>query len=88
MNDTINRNLLSYSVGREMFCPGCKNILDVTRAVELDVLLNNKLGYSKVFCATCFDKTIQPNIATVLAKNPGSVAEIRDGRILCGKDSK
>lgn len=46
---------LTASVQRAMFCPTCSGILDVRRAVEVEVRVDGKLAFCKAFCGSCAD---------------------------------
>ena len=54
----LNRELLRYSIQREMFCPSCSVVLDVTRAVYCDVSYDRSMAFCVVTCAPCWDSKI------------------------------
>jgi|SRR6188768_4280408 len=87
METTINRNLLRFAVSTAMFCPLCQTCLDTPKAVQFDVDAPATGAIpartiSKVVCTGCFDKTIQPLIASIQATLPASTATVLDGRVL------
>ena len=51
---------LKASVGREMFCPKCENLMDYRRAVEFSVweVASGKCLTVRAICAPCWD-TVQ-----------------------------
>jgi hypothetical protein len=52
---TAIKSSFQWHVGHTIFCPSCQNILDVKRAVEVDVYRDENLITSKVLCAPCYD---------------------------------
>ena len=54
----LNRSLLRYAVQREMFCPSCSTVLDITRAVYCDVSYDRSMAFCAVTCAPCWDSKI------------------------------
>jgi len=49
---TAERNALKFAVGRQMFCPKCKRVLDAKRAV--DITASN--GANRTVCVDCFGR--------------------------------
>lgn len=66
----LNRGLLKSAVMRQIFCPACRNVLDVRRAV----LVTHETNGAACICADCFDRTRDH----LLSMHPG--AEVLDGR--------
>lgn len=80
MEATIQANMLRYQCGQAIFCPGCQNILDCTRAVSADIYRGRDIVRVLLFCAKCFDEKkiaelIQGGIDKAAAKG------ITDGRV-------
>ena len=50
----ISKQLLRYAVSRSIFCPTCKGILDVRRAV-----LAETSALSVIECASCWESTVE-----------------------------
>ena len=99
---TLKRNMLKWHVGREMFCPKCKAILDCRRAVEIDVCKQTRddsgnagepvLVRTFIMCAKCYDARFAVDIAMMNADarkdSKLNIAVINDGRVLFGRSSK
>jgi len=51
MEETINKELLRHAVSVKMFCPSCRTILDVQRAV-----MATRGAVSGVACVDCWTK--------------------------------
>lgn len=51
MEREVNTGLVKYAVGRAIFCPDCKSVLDYRRAV-----LITGVGKAGISCTTCWDK--------------------------------
>ncbi len=78
---TAKRNMLKWHVGQTIFCPGCQNVLDCKRAVEVDISKDGELKASKIFCAQCWDERLRDKIPGLLAEHGHTVA-LQDGREL------
>lgn len=73
MQAVLNRNLVKYAVQTAMFCPKCKQILDVTRAV-LFAVDGDAEGRQFMLCAGCYD-----NVRSLVT------IDVLDGRKLWAK---
>ncbi len=81
----MERETLRYAVSRSIFCPTCKGILDIQRAV---LVYNARAKGAGIACASCFDgmcdelqtKTDCQSRADVLALMVKGGIEITDGR--------
>lgn len=82
VKNEIERESFRAHVGRKIFCPGCRSVLDVRRAVAVYVWLETDLVYGNVFCGACFDKTnASGGVARgVKAAGEGATLETYDGR--------
>lgn len=80
LEKTLNRNSLKYSVGRAIFCPGCRDIMDVRRAVEVTASQNGNIVMVKALCITCWDKQ-RAEFERKLAELKATI-EVLDGRVL------
>lgn len=70
------RSILRFAVQRAIFCPSCDRVLDVRRAVLIEI---KATGRHLISCGACFDK---PRIQEAVAsKQPGEL-DIIDGRAL------
>jgi hypothetical protein len=69
----MNRNLLKYAAGTQMFCPLCNVVLDAKRTVNIDA---GKV--KKTLCCKCWDNEVKHLIS------PATLArcDILDGRVL------
>lgn len=79
LEKTLKRNMLRFHCGREIFCPGCRQVLDARRAVEIDFHQGGNLAHSAIRCASCFDARAE-YWRTPTAE--GLTREIVDGRAL------
>jgi len=70
---TLERNLLKYSAGSEIFCPGCGQVADCKRWVVV-----SRGKRSAGLCATCWDKV----------SGLYRVDEIVDGRVVFARTYK
>lgn len=90
MEQTIHRNLLKEAVGRAIFCPACKRVLDVRRAVELDYYrASDGIGTSglagvRVLCTSCYDAKCADGKLKAQLEGTGLHFEVIDGRALFG----
>ncbi len=50
----ISKQLLRYAVSRAIFCPTCKGVLDVRRAV-----LAETSALAVIECASCWESTVE-----------------------------
>jgi hypothetical protein len=80
MQSTINRNLLQYHVQQVMFCPACQDILDMRRAVSMDVKRGENTVCSLCVCTSCYDQRKEAVEAAAAAR--GLTVEVLDGRKL------
>jgi hypothetical protein len=55
LKDTLSKNSLCHSVGRDMFCRYCDELMDWRRAVEISAWKGHRCALVKVMCTTCFD---------------------------------
>ena len=85
---TLKANMLRYQCGQAIFCPGCNDILDCTRAVSTDIYRGEELVKTFILCGKCFDKReipklIESAIAKAAAKGvTNGRVEYTDGREL------
>lgn len=86
MERQITRNMLREAVGRQMTCPGCKQILDCRRAVELDFYHRGgrDIAGVKVMCAPCYDAKCGHGKLRAQMEGTGFTVEAIDGRELFG----
>lgn len=82
MEQTINRNLLRYAVQQAMFCPRCQRVLDMTRAVNVDITSGTETA-SKTLCTGCYDAAAPRLQAIATEKNLR--LDVLDGRVLFGR---
>lgn len=68
LKNEMERQFFRGQVGRQMFCRGCSSVLDVRRAVGVDVWSGDDLLTSLVLCGKCFD----------LSKNMGGLDKALD----------
>lgn len=64
---TMRRKLHVHAVGTKMFCPACRDVLDISRAVSFD--LND---VTRVLCGECFDRIPEAKRA--------DLTDVHDGR--------
>ncbi len=81
---TAKRSMLKWHAGHTMFCPGCEQVLDCKRVVEIDISKDGKLQASKIVCASCYDSRLKGNIEAQLHAL-GHTVEIIDGREIFGR---
>jgi hypothetical protein len=60
----LNRELLRYSIQREIFCPCCSGVLDIARAVYCDISYDRSMAFCVVTCAPCWDSKIGERVAS------------------------
>ncbi len=81
MKDTINKGLLIFAIGQQLFCKACKRVLDVDDAVLMELTRADVEGSStRVICGACFDRAKERLFA--VAAERGLNLEIIDGRTL------
>ena len=68
---TVNRNLLKYAAGQNIFCPLCDRILDAKTTVNIQAGEVNR-----TCCSACFDNELLPK----LSQRTLIEADIIDGR--------
>ncbi len=51
--DTIRREAFQSFVGRQMFCPICEAILDVSRATGVTVTADGEIALFRIYCSKC-----------------------------------
>jgi hypothetical protein len=68
MKARINQDLVGHAVGRAIFCPNCRQVLDVETSKLIE---RRKSGKLAVICSLCWDK--------IKASIPVEV-EVTDGR--------
>jgi len=97
LEDELNRNLLLYSAGRVMFCPGCQHLLDARTTVVCSIhgvsvgQEVEQVVSTQVVCAKCWDKFQEHTLADVAAlasRRPQLKirSETVDGRTVFKKD--
>lgn len=71
----MNRNILKYQVGQQMFCPRCQGVMDFRRAVGADIYIQKgddkdtkKLLSSHAWCTACWDNPVYKEYVTALAR--------------------
>ncbi len=81
LETTLQRNMLKFHCGHELWCKGCGDVLDARRAVELDYHDEKELRFTKLLCAQCYDSILKklPNGITI--PEPWRIV-ITDGRLL------
>jgi len=84
---TAKRKMLKWHAGQVMFCPGCEQVLDCRRAVELDFMQGGELKASKITCASCWESKLKGHIEAQ-AEEHGYTLEVTDGRVLFGNGRK
>jgi NAD-dependent SIR2 family protein deacetylase len=72
----INRDLLKFAAGQQMFCPLCERILDAKTTVNV-----GRAGASKTVCATCYDGYLKPAIVAK-GNNLLDRCDVLDGRVV------
>ena len=83
-----SRILVKDAVQRAMFCPRCQGILDVRRAVLMDVEVSGKTVFMAVECGKCYDgeakAQLEAGVKAVEAKRPDADVNVTiyDGRVL------
>lgn len=55
MERKLKREILRYQVGRQMWCPVCDGLLDVRRAISIDVYAGGRLRGTQAYCLPCWD---------------------------------
>lgn len=80
----LKLNMLRWHVGRVIFCPSCRAVLDYRRAVEIEVTQGANLVKSLVVCASCFDGKVKENTEAMIHRlsSHSLSVEITDGRQL------
>jgi hypothetical protein len=78
MRRTVRNNILKMAVGQQIFCRGCRRILDVKTSVLVESAPNE--GYCAVFCRECAERiadviekhelTVHPYIPSRAPKSP------------------
>ena len=82
MERTINKSILASAVGRAMFCPDCKVVLDVSDAVLVTIpAAGRHPSQGGICCGRCWKK-LAPSVAQIPS------AEILNGRELSGRKAK
>lgn len=80
----LNRELLRFAVCQRIQCRGCGTILDVRRAVHVEVLEQlNPIG-NDVICAACYDRK-KPVFDKLAGENSMRTYVALDGRELFGR---
>lgn len=83
VKDTVNKNSLCYSVGKEMFCRYCDELMDWRRSVEVSAWKGHQCDGIMVMCCKCWDKakgTVLPGM-----ESRGFRVDVIDGRELLRK---
>lgn len=80
MGREVAKELLRFHVSQEMFCPRCKSILDVKKAVSIDMTDRHGNTLSRALCVTCYDSGKERFAKDCEAK--GIKVETLDGRKL------
>jgi hypothetical protein len=80
----LQRNMLKWHVGHEIFCKSCGAVMDCKRAVEVDVMRGPDLLKSLVVCALCYDDA-RERMEAAAARQEGVRLVVQDGRVLFGK---
>lgn len=73
----ITRNLLRHAVGQAIWCPRCREILDVRRAVLVEIGKNGRCEIA-IQCADCWDEMAERVRAIVVRGD--LTLELTDGR--------
>lgn len=90
MQRHVNRQLLKYAAGTVMFCPGCGEVLDCRRVVNVTVLHKGEVHSSTTLCVGCYDRR-KPVLDAALAKAPkeqGIELDVVDGREVFARAGK
>jgi hypothetical protein len=83
MKEIIEKNMLKYEVGTQMFCPlsSCQKSLDVSNAVSVTTRdKDDNVKAHIVTCGECHDRLIAPKFPEV--EKAGLSIEVLDGRKL------
>lgn len=83
VSEIVNANSLKAMVMEAIFCQLCQNILDVRRAVELDVVdpKHERVIFAKVLCVSCWAGD-NAHIFKVKVESRGFRIDVLDGREL------
>lgn len=82
MEKQISKNLLRHHVMQSITCPQCGKILDMSRAVSIDLMKDGDLKRTWILCSDCWDK--RKLALNDVATQSGHALEALDGRELFG----
>lgn len=82
MKNQIDKNLLKHHVMTAITCPQCTKILDMRRAVSVDLMKDGDLKRTWILCSDCWDK--KKLALRDVATQSGHSLEALDGRELFG----
>lgn len=86
MEQTINRNLLTYAVSTAIFCKRCGHILDARQTVSATLRVPGSNAREFILCASCWDK-IRLELHDLAMGVKGEV-DVLDGREVFRKASR
>lgn len=82
---TLRRNLVKYAVQRQIFCQATEQVLDMRRAVLVEVSHPENGKATLILSGDAYDERIAPKLAQFLAN--GLTVEIHDGRGLFSRSA-
>ena len=80
---TLTAESIRYHVQRAIWCRACGNILDCTRAVEIDLVDagRDECLRSYIVCAACYDARLAPQLSEIRERAGDKVRiDVNDGR--------
>lgn len=93
MRRIVERNMLKYAVGRQLFCKACQCIMDARRAVQITVYSvkpgdkDKQVRHVLTVCAKCYEGRVKPNMdMTMKTLADNFPAEFFDVEILDGRE--
>ncbi|WP_155830375.1 hypothetical protein [Glycomyces tenuis] len=88
IDDAVGREFLRYLVGKQLTCPETGHLLDVRRAVAVEVTHteSGRCAALKVTTADAYD-SVYAQIAAQCAEVEGYTVTVYDGRLLFGSRS-
>ena len=80
MERKLKREMLKFQVSRQMWCPVCDGLLDVRRAISIDVYAGGRIRGTQAYCLPCWDKNsvdIKLRVRKAIDGHEGAIHDLR-----------